>query len=117
MFKQNSTPRLDGKMNSAMPNRHVEQNYQYIASIQYIHVHKCSGIVITQDHVVIVPACFYNEDEQEGELNLYKVWIPIPYRGRPGKYFKIVDIHINTKVNIRLKRDIGLLLVSHYTKN
>ena len=97
-------------MNSAIPCSHVEDKFQYIASIRFWNRHKCSGIVISQDHVLVVPGCFYDEDDKlVGGLHLYEVWIPIPYKGLPGKYFKIVDID----VNIRFKRDIAVLLVSH----
>ena len=100
-------------MNSSIPNRPAEQNFPYIASIRYKHKHKCSGIVITQDHVVVVPGCFYIGDELEGEFHRYEVWIPIPYKGVFGRYFKIVDIDRS----IDFKNDIAVLLVSHYTKN
>ena len=100
-------------MNSAITSSHVEDEFQYIASIRFWNRHKCSGIVISQDHVVIVPGCFYENDEFVGELHRYKVWIPIPYKGLSGRYFKIADID----VNIRFKHDIGVLLVSHNTKN
>ena len=100
-------------MNTAIPNRPEEQNFPYIASIRYTRKHKCSGIVITQDHVVVLPACFYNEDELDGELHLYEVWIPIPYKGVIGRYFKIVDIDRG----IDFEEDIAVLLVRHYTIN
>ena len=96
-------------MDIAIPNRRVEQTFQFIASIRYKHKHKCSGIVIGQDYVVVVPGCFYIGDELEGEFHLYEVWIPIPYKGVSGRYFKIVDID----VHIKASRDIAVLLVSH----
>ena len=77
-------------------------------------MHKCSGIVITQDHVLVVSGCFYDmEDKLVAGLHLYEVWIPIPYKGMPGRYFNIADID----VGITYKIDIAVLLVSHYTKN
>ena len=100
-------------MNTAIPNPPEEQNFPYIASIRHFSKHKCCGIVITQDHVVVVPGCFYIEDELDGELHFYRVWIPIPYKGVIGRYFKIVDIERSTD----FKDDIAVLLVSHYTKN
>ena len=101
-------------MNSAIPSSHVEDKFQYIASIRFWNRHKCSGIVISQDHVVIVPACFYDEEDKLiGALHLYEVWIPIPYHGNSGRYFTIADIDVNTE----FKDDIGLLLVSHNTKS
>ena len=108
----NSTT-FDGKMNSAIPSSHVEDKFQYIASIRFWNKHKCSGIVISQDHVMIVPGCFYENGELVGGLHVYQVWIPIPYHGNPGRYFTIADIDVHT----RHKDDIGLLLVSHNTKS
>ena len=100
-------------MKSVIPSSHAEDKIQYIASIRFWNEHKCSGIVISQDHVVIVPGCFYENDKFVGGLHLYEVWIPIPYKGLSGRYSKIAD----TDVNIRFEHDIGVLLVSHYTKN
>ena len=100
-------------MNSVIPSSHVEDRFQYIASIRFMHVHKCCGIVISQRHVMIVPGCFYENDKLVGGLHVYQVWIPIPYHGNPGRYFTIVDIDVNP----RFKDDIGLLLVSHNTKS
>ena len=101
-------------MNIEKPNTNVENNFQYIASIRFWNEHKCCGIVISQDHVGVLPGCFYNErNELVGALHLYTVWIPIPYKGLPGRFFTIADIDRSTV----FPRDIAVLLVSHYTKN
>ena len=100
-------------MNIAIPNRRVERTIQYIASIRYSHAHKCSGIVNSQDYVLVIPTCFYGNDELVGKLHLYEVWIGIPYKGLSGRYSKIAEIN----VSIRFKHGIEVLLVCHYTKN
>ena len=41
---------------------------------------------------MVVPGCFYEMDKLVGGLHLYEVWIPVLYKGLPGRYFKIVDI-------------------------
>ena len=101
-------------MNIAIPKPHVENKFQYIASIRFWNEHKCCGIVISQDHVLVVPGCFYDEDDKlVGGLHVYEVWIPIPYNGHPGRSFKIDGMEVSSQ----FKHDIAILLVSHYTKN
>ena len=106
----NSTS-LEGEKNITRANSPRIQNFQYIVSIRFRNIHKCTGIVISQEHVLVVPECFYENNKLAGEIQLYEVWIPIPYKGLSGRYFKIADID----VNLRFGRDIGVLLVSHYT--
>ena len=100
-------------MNIAIPNPDFENEFQYIASVRFWNEHICCGVVISQDHVLVVPGCFYENDELLGGLHLYEVWIPIPYNGYPGRNFKIAGIELG----IRFKHDIAVLLVSSYTKN
>ena len=101
-------------MNSAIPNRPAQQNLPYIASIRFMYAHRCCGVIISQDHVGVLPGCFYDEQENLiGALHLYEVWIPIPYNGNPGRFFTIAGIHVSNL----FPREIAVLLVSHYTKN
>ena len=121
-FNKESNPTsLDGKLIGGNPvNRSSFANYA--VTIKLLGRTKCTALLISSKHVLTVAQCVYSVVIRLNKIipivKAYEVWIP-SFSGKPEdiKLCHVKKIDINTGYKPKLPmNDIGLILVSYYTK-
>ena len=90
---------------------------EYIVSIRYYGKHMCTGILISERHVLAVIECLYEINASNGfKDNRYEVWIP-SCDGALKYHFQNINVHYRReKFNHPTQIGFGLIFVSYHKK-
>ena len=105
----------------------VDNELSYIAAIihQYSTWHRCTGVLITHVHILVVPQCLH-DDESEGTINIkpFRVYLgTFDYSKRSVEQCRIHSLDVNFNFFIddhpikNISNDIGVALVSDRSNN